>query len=212
MWEDEYEEGVFFHDRKNDADIAYYKIYMDLGFDHNPLYESEVISAGYLCIEKWSKHYLFHKRTMYCDSLGLDHKYDLLGKETDKAKWLAAIPNAVKMHTAFGNEKAEEVYRRNVQRMCEIAKLCDDRGIELYIVIPPIYKKYYESVDAVQLQRRYATIRDVAEKWDNVSWDDYFKDARFVEDDFFDGNHLTSDVDAVKFAEILYEDIWSEAK
>lgn len=56
----------------------------------------------------------------------------------------------------------------------------------------------------------FLAIREVADKWDNVSAYDYFKDNRFVADDFYDGNHLTSDVGAVKFGNILREDIFKE--
>lgn len=210
FWEDEYESGVFYQDSKHDAQIAYYSIYMDISFDRNLIHRSELLSAGKICVEKWSKHYLQHEKTMYCDSLGLDHTYDLSEKEEDEKKWLNAIPRSIKMHTALDNEKAERIYQQNIQRMHAVAKLCHDRGVKLYLVIPPTYKMYYENVDEGQLQRMFLAIREVADKWDNVSAYDYFKDNRFVADDFYDGNHLTSDVGAVKFGNILREDIFKE--
>ena len=149
-----------------------------------------------------------HERTMYCDSLGLDHKYDLSEKEENKNKWLKAIPKSIKMHTALKNEKAESIYRQNIRRMHEVAELCHGRGVKLYLVVPPTYNLYHENIDEEQLHRMYSAIKAVADKWDNVSCHDYFKDKRFVEDDFFDGNHLTSDVGAVKFGRILRKDIF----
>lgn len=206
LWSDEYEEGVFFQIRKEDSEIAYHKIYMDLSFDNDWRHSVELISTWDVAFEKWSKHYILRDKTMYCDSLGLDHKDDLSDKEDD---WLTDIPRSMKMHTALKNEKAERVYRQNVQRMNNVAKLCHDRGIELYIVIPPTYRKYYELADSAQLQKMYGAIEQLADKWDNVYWYDYFKDDRFEEDDFHDGNHLTSDVGAVKFAKILNEDLFN---
>lgn len=208
LWSDEYESGVFFQDSKNDESIAYHSIYMDISFDHNLIHRSELLSAGKICFEKWSKHYLRHEKTMSCDSSGLDHTYDLSEKEKDKRKWLNAIPKAIRIHTALDNEKAERVYRQNIQRMHSVAKLCHDKGVKLYLVIPPTYKMYYDNVDEKQLQRMRLAIQEVADKWDNVSWYDYFKDNRFVEDDFYDGNHLTSDVGAVKFGNILRKEIF----
>lgn len=209
LWEDEYEVGVFLQDTKREDDkIAYHNIYMDISFDNNWIHKSELLSAGRLCFDKWSKHYLLHEITMHCDSLGLDHKYDLSEKEENKNKWLKAIPKSIKVHTALKNENAERIYQQNVQRMHEVAELCHDRGVKLYLVIPPTYNLYYENVDEEQLHRMYSAVKAVADKWDNVSWHDYFKDNRFVEDDFFDGNHLTSDVGAVKFGMILQEDLF----
>lgn len=209
LWEDEYEADVFLQDTKGEDDkIAYHTIYMDISFDNNWIHESELLSAGRLCFEKWSKHYLMHERTMYCDSLGLDHKYDLSEKEENKNKWLKAIPKSIKMHTALRNEKAESIYRQNIRRMHEVAELCHGRGVKLYLVVPPTYNLYHENIDEEQLHHMYSAIKSVADKWDNVSCHDYFKDKRFVEDDFFDGNHLTSDVGAVKFGRILRKDIF----
>ena len=96
LWSDEYESGVFYQDSKQNENIAYYSIYMDISFDHHLIHRSELLSAGKICVEKWSKHYLQHEKTMCCDSLGLDHKYDLSEKEEDEKKWLNAIPRSIK--------------------------------------------------------------------------------------------------------------------
>lgn len=87
---------------------------------------------------------------------------------------------------------------------------CVRLGGRLYLVVPPTYSLYYENVDEGQLYRMYSALKAVADKWDNVSWHDYFKDSCFVENDFFDGNHLTSDVGAVKFGKILQKDLFKE--
>lgn len=208
LWQDDYEKDVFYQDSKRDDNIAYHNIYMDLSFDNNWIHESELLSTGSLCFDKWSKHYLLHEKTMYCDSLGLDHGYKSSKKEKNENKWLKAIPRDIKRHTALENEKVERIYQQNIQRMHAVAKLCHDRGVKLYLVVPPTYSLYNEKVDEKQLQRMYSAIKAVADKWDNVSWHDYFKDNRFAKDDFFNGNHLSSDVGAVKFSKILRKDIF----
>ncbi|MDR0745942.1 MAG: hypothetical protein LBF17_05560 [Mediterranea sp.] len=78
----------------------------------------------------------------------------------------------------------------------------------LHVVIPPFYKDYYNLMDKEQLRQMCTAIKDVADKWENVRWYNYSNDNRFVEDDFFDGNHLTSDVGAKKFAKILRKDVY----
>lgn len=207
LWNDEYEEGIFYQDRVEDDQIACYNIYMDIRFDHNCLHASEFLSSSStIWRKKWSKYYLQREKTMSCDSLGLDHSFDLSEKEEDE--WLADIPKSARMHTVLHSEKSERVYRQNIQYMHEVAKLCYDKGVKLYIVVPPVYKIYYELIDNRQMQQMYAAIREVADKWENVSWHSYFKDIRFVEDDFYDANHLTSDIGAVKFAKILRKDLF----
>lgn len=114
--------------------IANHKIYMDFEPGKDILYNIELISTGSISFRKWSKHYMLHKRTMSCDSLGLDHSYDL--SERGRA-WLEDIPRMIKGHTVTDDEKTEELFRQNIRRINEVAKLCHDREINLYLVTPP---------------------------------------------------------------------------
>jgi hypothetical protein len=198
LWCDEFEQ--------KDENIAYHNIYMDIRFGYNLLHYSEVLSSGKLSFRKWGKYYLMHKETMRCDTLGMDYSTELSGKDKN---WLDAIPKYVNKHARFRKgKKANKIYRFNIQQMNDVAKLCHDKGVMLYIVIPPFYKDYYKLMDKEQLQQMCTAIKGVADQWENVRWYNYSNDGRFVEDDFFDGNHLTSDVGAKKFATILRKDIY----
>lgn len=185
--------------------IAYHKIYMDISADNNLLYNIELISTGSISFRKWSKYYLLHKETMHCDSLGVDHSYDLA--EKSKA-WLEDIPRLIKGHNLLKNEKAMNTFRQNIRRLNEVAKLCHDRRVNLYLVIPPVYKKYCELAKPEQIAEMHTSLKEIADKWNNVYLYDYFNDARFGEDDFFNGNHLSSDTGAMKFTKILQQDVW----
>lgn len=101
-----------------------------------------------------------------------------------------------------------ELYRANIQRMHEVAKLCHDRGIRLYLVLPPVHPTYYKLADKKQLELIYKAVEEVAACWDNVSYHDYLGDTRFMDDDFYDGNHLSSDRGAEKFTKLLKEDLF----
>ncbi|MDR0657446.1 MAG: hypothetical protein LBG18_00675 [Mediterranea sp.] len=203
LWKDNVEEG------DHEELIAYHNIYMDIRFGYNLLHHSEFLSSGYLSLMKWSKYYLRHEKTMRCDTLGLDYSEELSEKEKDRKKWLRTISKDVIPHNmTLKDEKTDRLFRSNIQRMNDVAKLCHDRGIMLYIVIPPVYREYYKLTNNEQLQQMCTAIKDVADQWDNVCWYNYFNDDRFVEDDFFNGNHLTSDVGAKKFATILRKDIY----
>ena len=200
-WRDDFEEGH--------ANIAYYNIYMDIRFGYNLLHHSESLSTGYLSLSKWFRYYIKHKKTMHCDSLGFEPSIGLSKKEKDRKKWLRTISKDVIPHNMeLKDKKTDRLFRSNIQRMNDVAKLCHDRGVMLYIVIPPVYREYYKLTNNEQLQQMCTAIKDVADQWDNVCWYNYFNDDRFVEDDFFDGNHLTSDVGAKKFATILRKDIY----
>mgnify|MGYP000778067776 FL=1 len=184
--------------------IANHKIYMDIDRDKDIICNIELIATGSISFRKWSKHYILHKKTMSCDSLGLDHSYDL--SERSHA-WLEDIPRLIKGHTVVKNEKSEKIFQDNIRRINEVAAQCRERGINIYLVIPPVHKDYYELTDAEQVKKMHTALEEVAAKWSNVYFFSYFNDKRFTNDDFHNGNHLSSDVGATKFTRILQHDL-----
>lgn len=185
--------------------ISNHKIYMDIERSKNITYNIELIATGSISFRKWSKHYILHKKTMSCDSLGLDHSYDL--SERNRT-WQEDIPRLIKGHTVIRNEKTEKLFLKNMRHINEVAELCQKRGINLYIVIPPVYSGYYALTDITQVEKMHTTLHEIAAQWNNVHFYDYFNDDRFGEDDFNNGNHLSSDTGAAKFTKILRGDIW----
>ena len=185
--------------------ISNHKIYMDIDRGKDIFYNIELIATGSISFRKWSKYYILHKKTMSCDSLGLDHSYDL--SERNRT-WREDIPRLIKGHTAIKNEKTEKLFLQNIRHINEVAELCQKRGINLYIVIPPVYSEYYKLTDTSQVKKIHTTLHKIAAQWNNVRFYDYFNDDRFEEDDFNNGNHLSSDKGAAKFTKILRKDIW----
>ena len=179
---------------------------MDIAREGDRFHNTELLYLGSLSLRKWSKYYIQGKSTMPCDSLGVDHSYDYIRKEAD---WLEEIPRLVRsQHKPMLADKEGELYRANIQRMHEVAELCHNRGIRLYLVMPPVHPEYYKLADKEQLELIRKAVAEVASCWDNVSYHDYFGDTRFTDDDFYDGNHLSSDIGAEKFTKILKEDLF----
>lgn len=186
--------------------IANHKIYMDIETDKDPLYNIELIATGSISFRKWSKYYLLHKKTMLCDSLGLDHSFDSTERSCD---WLQDIPRLIKGHSASKEPATEQTFRDNIRRLNNVAELCRTKGINLYLVIPPVHKSYYELTYPAQVTQMHTALETIAAKWDNVHLYSYFNDSRFNNDDFHSGNHLSSDIGAIKFTQILQHDIWN---
>ena len=98
--------------------IANHKIYMGIETDKDPLYNIELIATGSISFRKWSKYYLLHKKTMACDSLGLDHGFD----STERSHaWLQDIPRLIKGHSASQEPAAEQTFRDNIRRLNDVA-------------------------------------------------------------------------------------------
>lgn len=199
LWSDDSEEV-------DESSIINHKIYMNIAREGDWFHNTELLNLGSLSLRKWSKYYIRGKSTMPCDSLGVDHSYDCANKEAD---WLEEIPRLVRgQHKPMLADTNGELYRANIQRMHEVAKLCHDRGIRLYLVLPPVHPTYYKLADKKQLELIYKAVEEVAARWDNVSYHDYLGDTRFTDDDFYDGNHLSSDRGAEKFTKLLKEDLF----
>lgn len=204
--------GICFHSLWMDDDAGFdissivnHKIYMGISDDKNPLYNCELLSLGALSMRKWSKHYIRRKPTMRCDSLGVDHSYDLEFRERD---WLEEIPSmAYNQRKSMLADEGQRLYRENVNRIHRVAALCHERGVALFLVMPPVYPDYFRLLDKDQLAMVHAAIKEVEERWDNVHCFEYLGDTRFAGDDFYDGNHLSSDIGTVKFTKILKHDI-----
>lgn len=192
-------------DDVDEVDVVYHQIYMDMGQGSHLLPTSELIRLRGYALRKWSKYYVAHGVTMHCDSLGFDHSY--LPERRGKY-WREDIPGLVRHQCSWKDkDKNGDLYRANIRRMHEMARLCQERGIHLYLVVPPVHPAYYRLADKAQLTLIHEAMADVAARWSNVDCLDYLGDSRFDDDDFYDGNHLNSTVGANKFSKILKADL-----
>ena len=85
--------------------------------------------------------------------------------------------------------------------------MCQQRGVELVIVLPPVYHEFYQLADKEQIQKVDEGFNLITNQYKNVRYLNYLADDRFTDLDFYDGNHLNSDVGAVKFSQILAKDL-----
>lgn len=207
--------GICFHSLWSDdnentdiSSIVNHQIYMGISRNHNKLHNIELLSLGSLCMRKWSKYYIQRRPTMRCDSLGVDHSYDSKFKDNN---WLEDIPDLVAdQHKPMLADTNGDLYHENISRMHQIAQVCKSKGITLYLVMPPVHPTYFQLMNQEQLTLIHNAITEVTNKWENVHSLEYFGDTRFNDEDFYDGNHLSSDIGAIKFTKILKDDILTD--
>lgn len=82
-----------------------------------------------------------------------------------------------------------------------------ERGIRLWLVLPPVSRPYGTACDASLLREAADTLSAIASRHKGVYAINYMLDARFTDDDFFDRNHLTCDEGARKFTLLLRHDM-----
>lgn len=204
--------GICFHslwsddsESTDESSIINHKIYMGISRTEDKFHNVELLYLGSLSLRKWSKYYIQRKSTVHCDSLGVDHSYDANLKEKN---WREDIPYLVRnQHRPMLADTDGSLYRANIQRMHQMAQLCLSKGITLYLVMPPVHPTYFKLMDKKQLTLIRKAVQEVTLQWKNVHSLDYFGDTRFNDDDFYDGNHLSSDIGAIKFTKLLKEDV-----
>lgn len=175
-----------------------YKLYMDI--DEHPCwsrynfeFSNRPVYSGKL------QTFLSGKSLPTCDSLGFGLGYVLDAK--DKVLWEHNAYITVDRHTADdGTIRAEnEVFLRR------IAQLCRDNNINLILITPPSWSAYYQLLDKNQLNKTYEIVHKICNDY-TLPYFDYLKDPRFLEEDFYDCDHLT-DAGAKKFTTILKHDL-----
>ena len=113
---------------------------------------------------------------------------------------------AVERHTA----KDWKYIDYNYALISKMVEQCKSHNIQLVLITTPCWHTYYENLNQIQLSKMYELTNRITNKY-NIRYFDYLKDDRFEADDFFDCDHL-SDVGAIKFSQILNEDILSLSK
>ena len=175
-----------------------YKLYMDIHEHSNwSKYNFELsnrpVFSGKL------QTYLSGKALPTCDSLGFGLGYTLDAK--NDVLWEKNAYITVDRHTADEGKMCDEneaYLRRTVQ-------LCRENNIRIILITPPSWSAYHHLLDEQQLYKTYEIIHTICDEYDLLHID-YLKDTRFIEEDFYDCDHL-SDIGARKFSLILKDEI-----
>lgn len=174
-----------------------YKVYMDCPYHSDfSKYNFELfhlpVYAGKL------RSFFQSQSDILCDSLGWGKNYSLRNKPASWDRSLAE--QAVRRHTKQNWDYLDE----NEQYLNKIAFYCQEHSLSLVLVTMPAWPTYYENLDKKQLNKMHECIQELQHEYGLVYYD-YLKDSRFVEEDFYDSDHL-SDVGARKFTEIFVEE------
>ena len=177
---------------------------MDIGKPESLLSYSELLTSGSLSLRKWTKFYIRRKTTMYCDSLGLDYGYSSLERDL---VWKNEIPDDVISQTKTLNDINNiKLFKENCKRLEYLSELCERRKIKLIILVPPVHELYRVHSNPKQWEIVDDFFDGLSSRFEHVKYKNYYNDNRFIDDDFFDGNHLNADIGGTKFSKIVKED------
>lgn len=182
--------------------VKNYCIYCGCPYHKDELrYRTEIVGTNIgNQINKLYQYWRFGKDAVDCDSLGwgcfryADRDGDL---DDDTGR---AIYHTMDMHKAANTICENKAY---IEHMIQ---LCNRYNVQLLIVTTPVYHSYYDNVDRAQYDLMRTYCDSVANVHAHVRYINLFKDSRFVDEDFFDSDHL-DEIGAVKLSKILSNEL-----
>ena len=170
-----------------------YKVYMDCDihsdfskynfeFSHPSVWKGKLLSL------------LKPSENLQCTDFGMGTAYAIDNKTES---WDDAEA-AIERHTA----KEFNGLDKNLIYLNKIITLCKDKDINVILITTPTWYTYYKGLNRMQLAKMYEVIEDLLHNNSRIQYYDFLTDNRFVEDDFYDSDHL-SNIGADKFSEIL---------
>lgn len=191
----------FFYDIEDGNTWGYakgYRLYMDCPYHpYEPIYNLELISK-----EKWlgilkNKGPIVNYVT--CDSLGWGYKREY---QLHKPHWQQQVMVTLQQHTKSSNKHLSA----NIQYVEEILTWCQNRNIQVLLLTPPAHALYYTHLDSTQWNTTQGICQQLAQQFKGVTYLNWLKDSTFVEEDFYDADHLNS-IGAAKLSKKLNKQI-----
>jgi len=133
------------------------------------------------------------------NDLGYGINYTLANRsaEWDNGKEEALRHNKMIFRTIDANNISQ-----NKKYMEMIILKSAERNVKVILVNLPLYKSYVHNQNKVLLNQQKEFCKNLAAKFGKVFYYDFSEDPRFVEDDFYDANHL-NEVGAKKMSLVL---------
>ena len=175
----------------------YYASFMDLKVPLIAQYDSKKYSLALTRSLRVSldlmKDYYNKGTILNCDENGWGNDY----KKTNRIITYQEGKERAKAH-----EDGSMDFRVNKSRIYDLIRECENRDIEVLIVSMPVSKAYSQNLNPEKVQLIFKACREFETSNKNVRYLNLFNDNRFVDDDFYDADHL-NEVGATKCSKIV---------
>ena len=162
--------------------IKGYCIYMDCDYHKGNLtYNLEITSKNK--IDQLKEAFFQTLNLRACDTLGFGINYKKANRAED---WDATGETACARHSKGSKERV----KANLEYLEWIIQDCLKRNIRVILLTTPTYYTYYSKLNQEQDIEREETCKYLEGKYSNVVFLDWLKHKEFIEDDFFDADHL----------------------
>jgi hypothetical protein len=111
-------------------------------------------------------------------------------------------PSLIAKNRAFNQEDGSLDFKLNSDRISSIISKCNKRNIQVIIVSMPQTKLYVSYLNKTKLNKIFQTCSCFQKNYRDVYYLNLFKDDRFLDDDFYDSDHL-NEIGAKKCSQIV---------
>lgn len=119
-----------------------------------------------------------------CDSLGFGTSYQFANRNEH---WQNSGAVAAERHTKTIDST---IVNRNKKLIEDIIKDCKSRNISVILLTTPTYATYRNNLNGDQLNIMLESCKSFENAYSNLHYLNLLDDSRFVEDDFYDADHL----------------------
>ncbi len=179
--------------------MKYYVFYYDVPVS-NPLKYWELLPMNTHTWKRLAKTILHYPPTLTSDSLGQDKR----SYTVDTAVLIADAPIAAKRHT--GKPIRYHNVPKTINFIDSIIAIADRHQAKVIILNPPATIYYREAANAEHVNLMLHVSDSIATTHTNVFHANYYADERFIEQDFFNSDHL-NEQGAKKLSTLLANDL-----
>ena len=147
------------------------------------------------------KHYIKNRSYITCSKLGWGTIYEYGSDLQETGKTTS------KRHTVdIFSEKRIKIMEEKMEILNSFSDFCNQRNVKLIFVATPTYYTYRENLNTEQLNKTHEIINEFINKHSNCYYFDWFEDADFIAEDFYDADHLNA-IGAEKLTKKLLQKI-----
>ena len=183
--------------------VKNYCIYCGCSYHPNEArFQTEIVGTNIgTQINKLYQYWRCGKDAIDCDSLGWGCSFMYADRDGD----LEDDIGRAKYHT-MNIRETESIVNENIAYIEHMIHLCDSYNVRLLLITTPVYHSYYDNVNSTQYNMMTAYCDSIQDAYAHVRYMNYFMDSRFVDEDFFDSDHL-DERGAEKFSKILSNEL-----
>ena len=175
--------------------VKNYSLYYNIQTSNNIKDYSEVLSNSVnVNIKRLGSYYIKKKQAITCSELGFGQGYSL----SNQRNLIKTGITASKRHT----KKDGLLFNENMDTLRSIIQLAKINKSVVIFFTPPAYYTYRENLNADQLEETVNAISKIAKEFNNVIYKNYMYDKMFIENDFYDADHL-NEIGAEKLTKLL---------